>query len=174
PAGLETGAALPVDWLETTYPSEAEVAALRKQAGELNAARRRLDEAEKVFVEWNRLKSQESAARQNVDRLAKELPAERGTVRGEHARLEAEEAGLAATLHAKREELDVAHKEHDRLTKELGSIEKQIAEFVGKLAAEEMRRQQCRQVLDRVVNELPAGWQEAANRAKMGELFRWQ
>src|SRR5262249_49445064 len=44
----------------------------------------------------------------------------------------------------------------------------------GKLNAEELARQLCRQTLGRVLNELPESWRTLAEKVGMAELFRWQ
>jgi DNA repair exonuclease SbcCD ATPase subunit len=164
----------PADWLTTVYPVEADLAALRGQAAEATAARRRRDEAEKTFNEWNRLKGRETAANHGLELLVKELPADRSRLRGEHARLDVEEKTLDAGLNAKRGELENGQKEIEHLTRERNQIEKQITELKGKLDSEEAGRKLCSQTLGRARQELPESWQSIADRAGMSELFRWQ
>lgn len=162
------------DWLQTQFPTEIEVAALRQQSAGADAARTRLENAEKVFIEWNTFKGQETTARHNLERLEKELPGERQKLRGEHARLEAEDRALDGGLRAKRSEAEAVQKELDRLTQERNQTERQVVELTGKLSAEEMTRQLCRQTVGRAVKELPDSWRTHAERAGMSELFRWQ
>src|SRR5262249_29528776 len=108
----------PADWVGIQYPSEAEVVTLRGRAAGIDAAQRRQEDAEKVFIEWNTFRGQETTARHNLERLEKELPQNWKGLRGEHARLEAEEKALEAGLRAKRVETDAVQKELDRLKEE--------------------------------------------------------
>jgi exonuclease SbcC len=167
-------AAPPADWTETTFPSAQALADLRQKANELNSARRRLSDAEKIFTEWNTFKGLEGAARQNLTRLEQELPADRQKVRLDHTRLEVEDKALDDSLKARRQERDAAQKDLTWLTEERGKAEKQRAELAGLLAAEEATRQLCRQIASRSLKELPEAWRAVAERAGMGELFRWR
>jgi exonuclease SbcC len=162
------------DWAETTFPSATDLADLRQQANELKNARRRLSDAEKIFTEWNTFKGLEGAARQNLARLEQELPAERQKVRGDHTRLEVEDKALDDSLKARRQELDAGQKDLTWLTEEHGKTEKQQAELAGLLTSEETTRQLCRQIVNRSLKDLPELWRAVAERAGMGELFRWR
>lgn len=164
----------PADWLLTTFPAEADLDELRRQAAELKTARRRMEDAEKVFVEWNTFKGQETAVKGHLDRLQVSLPADRQKVRSDYARLEAEEKALDASLRVSRLEADTAQKELDHLTRERGQAERHLSELKGKLEAEEMARQLCRQTLRRAMQELPAHWHAAAERAGTADLYRWR
>jgi exonuclease SbcC len=166
--------AAPADWLTTAYPTEADLAALRQQAKEAKAVRRRCNDAEKIYLEWTRFKGQENAARQSLESLEKELPADRQKLRGEHARLEVEERALDVGLKAKRAELENAQKEIEHLTQERNQTDKQITELKGNQNKEEMTRQLCGQTLGRARQELPEAWRAIVDRAGTSELFRWQ
>lgn len=167
-------ATLPGDWCATTFPTDAELQTLRQQAGNLKHARGRLDEAGTIVAEWDRFKTLEAAARANQERLEKDLPADRQKVRGEHARLQVEEKAIHDELVAQRQEADVAQKDLDRLTKERGGVDRQLADVKGKLDTEDARKQHCRQAISRALHELPADWRQPAERAGTGELFRWR
>src|SRR5262249_2843187 len=143
PFRQRVAAELPTDWLLTQYPSETELSEMRQRATGAEAARRRHDDAEKAFIEWNTFKGQETNARHTVERLAKELPGDHQQLRGEHAHLEAEEKAIDAGLRAKRNELDAIQKQLEQLSKEQGQTDKQLAELKGKLCAEETTRQLC-------------------------------
>jgi DNA repair exonuclease SbcCD ATPase subunit len=164
----------PADWLTTAYPTAADLAALRQQAGEAAAARRRRDDAEKIHIEWNRFKAQEAAAKQTLEALEKEFPADRQNLRGEHARLDVEDKALDAGLKAKRGELESAQQEIEHLTRERNQIDKQLIELKGKLETEEATRHLCSQTLGRTRQEMPDAWHSIADRAGTSELFRWQ
>jgi DNA repair exonuclease SbcCD ATPase subunit len=167
-------AKLPADWLTTTYPTEADIGELREHAGKLTSARRRCEAAEEMLARWNTLKGQETSVQTNLQSLQAELPSDRQKMRGDHARLEAEEKSLNAGLGAKRDGLESASLEVVRRTKERGDTDKQIVELKGNLASEENTRRLCLQTLGRAMQELTESWRAAAERAGMSELFRWQ
>ncbi|HXG12760.1 MAG TPA: SMC family ATPase [Gemmataceae bacterium] len=164
----------PADWLETTFPSPADLSALRQQAAGLSAARQRLQEAAAVVQRWHTLKAQEAAVAASLARLQAELPADPQAVRKDHVRLEAEEQALDQSLKARRAEAAEAQKQIDRLTKEREQVQQQIAEVNGRLSTEEATRQHCQQTLNRTLRELPPAWQKEAEHAAMKELFAWQ
>src|SRR5205823_3321295 len=65
----------PASWLDTAYPSVAELTQLRQQAGGLDGARRTLREAEDALQKWGEHKGRESTIRDNLRRMQAELPA---------------------------------------------------------------------------------------------------
>jgi DNA repair exonuclease SbcCD ATPase subunit len=162
------------DWSTTSYPTVEELAELRRRAQGMKAAREQAENAEKVFTEWNTFKGQETAARQQVARLEAELPADRESIRSEHTRLDVEEQALDASLKARRQELDAAQRDLTWLTEERGKWEKQRSEIKGQLDAEEAARRHSQQTAERALKELPETWRSTAERAGMGDLFRWR
>src|SRR5262249_28466437 len=109
---------VPGDWLATTYPSQAEVDAVRAEAGGLSAARPQPHQAEQVRQQWDRLRSQEALARQTVDRLRGEVPGDRQKLRAEHSQLRGQEQALEKNLQGHRAALKNADREVERLTRE--------------------------------------------------------
>jgi DNA repair exonuclease SbcCD ATPase subunit len=160
----------PNDWLDTTYPSAADLAEARKQASGLASARRTSREAEKVQQQWDTLKGQQTTAQQNLERLRAELPADRAAVRQQHVRLEAEEHALDQNLAALRVEILTTQEQLDRLSREREQLHQQRADIQSRLGTEETTRRLCRQTLDRARQELPASWQALAGRAGLAEL----
>src|SRR5262249_32330264 len=75
---------LPANWLDTLYPSVEDVDRLRQQANGLPAARQSLREAEESLQKWGERKAQEATVRQNLARVAAELPPNRQTLREDY------------------------------------------------------------------------------------------
>jgi DNA repair exonuclease SbcCD ATPase subunit len=163
----------PADWLETSYPTAADLADARRQAAGLDGLRRNLRDAEQLLVQWNTLKGQEATALQALARLQGELPADREAVRREHVRLEAEEQALDRDLTARRAEAVATQEQLDRLTREREQTNQQLASLQAKLSTEEATRQLCRQSLERARKELPSAWQALADRAGLADLNNW-
>jgi DNA repair exonuclease SbcCD ATPase subunit len=164
----------PVDWSETVYPREADLAELQEQAGKLTTLHASSKDAETNLGEWNGLKGRESGADQDLQLLKKELPADHAKIRSDHVRLVAEEKSLSDGLTAKRRELETARQEVERLTAERGEIDKEIVAINAEVESEEKLRGQCRQSLSRALQQLSEDWRSAAERAGIGDLFRWQ
>jgi DNA repair exonuclease SbcCD ATPase subunit len=162
------------DWLDTVYPTPEELAAARQEAAGMDASRQRLREAEEALRAWNRLKSQEAVLRQSLERLRAELPADPPALRQEHVRLEAEEQALDKGLAARRAEAADTQKHLDRLTRERGQTQQQLADLLGRLNSEETARRHCRQVLARALAELPPAWRTPAESAGLAKLNAWQ
>jgi DNA repair exonuclease SbcCD ATPase subunit len=173
PFRARVAAAPPADWLETTFPSAAELDGLGREAAGLPAARQRLREAEGVLREWAERKAQEGTVRQNLARMAAELPDDREALRREHARLEGEEQALDRSLAARRAALADTQKDLERLARERGQTQEQLTALQGQLNTEEARRQHCRQALERAVKHLPPAWREPAERAGLADLHGW-
>jgi DNA repair protein SbcC/Rad50 len=164
--------ALPAGWLDTSYPSPAELAQAREQAAGLDAARRCLREAEEALRTWGEHKARAGAFRQNLARMQAELPADRPGVRQQHVRLEADEKALQGSIEARRREAAAAQREMDRLGKEREQTQGALAQIDGKLHTEEATRQHGRQVLDRALKDLPAAWQAQAETAGTADVHR--
>ena len=78
---------VPADWLSTTWPTADEQRVLKKEAGELDAARSHLRTAQADQSKFDKLKAEQSAAQATLDQVKKLLPAGRpGGLRDEEAR----------------------------------------------------------------------------------------
>ena len=118
PFRIQVSPDLPRSWLDTVYPSAAELDSLREQATKLDASRRRLREAQQANDQWTGLKAQEAAAVQTLARLQADLPAQRETIRQDHLRLENQEQALDKELSALRGQQTEMRAELDRLGRE--------------------------------------------------------
>jgi DNA repair exonuclease SbcCD ATPase subunit len=163
----------PADWLGTSYPTDADVAELRKQADSLKAARQRLREAEELLQTWTKLKGQETTLQQGLARLRAELPGKPQEVRQNHICLQSEAEALDKSLTAGRAEVAETQKQLDGLTRERNRTQQQLTENQGRLNTEEATRQHCGQTLQRAFKELPPSWREPAERAGLVDLHGW-
>jgi exonuclease SbcC len=163
----------PSDWLATAYPSEAEVSALRKEADGLSAARQRSQQAEQVQQQWSRLKAQESASLQSLNRLQNELPADREKVRQEHTSLEGEEKALEKGLTARRAEVKEIERDLERLTKERDQTQAQLSDADRKVKEQELVQQHARQSIATALKLVPASWHAEAEKVGTSELYVW-
>jgi DNA repair exonuclease SbcCD ATPase subunit len=173
PFRARVAAAPPAGWLETTFPTAADLEALRREAAGLPAARQRLRDAEDVLRQWAARKAQEGTVRQNLARMRADLPADRDGLRRDHARLESEEQSLDRSLAARRAELTETQKDLERLGREREQTQQQLTVLQGHLNTEEARRQHCQHALKQALKQLPAGWREAAERAGLADLHGW-
>jgi exonuclease SbcC len=165
---------LPSNWLETVYPTAAELDELRQQATALEGSRRGLREAQELTNRWTHLKAQEASTRQVLSRLRADLPGDRQAVRQEHVRLEAEEQMLDRTLVAQRAEAAGLQKELDHLGQQRDHTHKLLADLQGRLSTAETSLRHGRQLLERALKALPAAWQPPAERAGLKELNGWR
>ncbi|HZU37023.1 MAG TPA: hypothetical protein VFA18_13975, partial [Gemmataceae bacterium] len=165
--------AAPSDWLTTSFPTEADLAAFRGQAAGLAAARQRVRQAEEAQEQRTQLLAQESAVAQALARLQAELPKDVQRVRQDHARLEAEEQALDRSLAARRAEDAEIQKHLERLTREREMTQQVLADLAGKLATEERTRQHIGQALNRALAQLSAGWRSAVEGAGLSRLYTW-
>jgi exonuclease SbcC len=176
PARFRTrvGAAPPADWAETTYPDEAEVAAVRAEAGGLAVARRDLQQAEKTQEQWAKLHARESAALRILDRIRDELPPDRAALRSEHAGLAAEDLSLQKNLEAQRAKLKEAEGDFDRLTKDRDRVQGQQVTLDGELKKQEVQRDHAQQTAAKLLKTLPPAWRDEAEKAGLAQLGTWE
>jgi exonuclease SbcC len=160
----------PADWLATTYPAAADLDALRGQARGLDAARQQLRAAEQVQQQWGKLKGQESATLDNLNRLLRDLPADRDAVRKEHADLEAQEKALFKNLDATRAEVQRAEKEVDRLTKERDQGQVALGQLDTAMKEQELVQQNSQRNIAAHLRQLPPAWTGKAEKAGLREL----
>jgi DNA repair exonuclease SbcCD ATPase subunit len=163
----------PSRWLETTYPTTADLEGLQQEAAEVAAGRQRLQEAEEVLQTWSQRKAQEETIRQTLARMEAELPADRAAMRRQHAKLESEDDSLDAGLAARRAELAATQKDLERLSREREQTQQQITSLQGQLNTEEARRQHCRQARARALKDLPPAWHGPAQTAGLADLDGW-
>jgi DNA repair exonuclease SbcCD ATPase subunit len=167
-------AAQPVDWMATTYPSAAEVAALERLTEEVVPTRRRLDELCFAFDTWNELRVQAEALRNSLKEHEADLPADPTALRRQHAELEVEERQLGRTLASLRTQGRDGDTGLDRLIRERQEAAGQLTDNDRALDEQRIRRQSVQEALTLACSFLPASWQALADGAGPADVFAWQ
>jgi DNA repair exonuclease SbcCD ATPase subunit len=170
PFRSRVAAAPPDDWLLTTYPGGDELAAVRRAAKALDAARGALREAQGRHKQWVELQAQVATTRHTMKEMEAELPPDVGALRRKHVAFEAEKKTLADTLRAARDEERALTAEADRLAKEREGLQKQRADRDAKINGEEATRQACLKSVAAAMKALPPEWQQVADRAGLAEV----
>ncbi len=170
----KVSAAVPADWLETTYPDADDVSRLRAEADGLPAAREVLLRAEQLCEARATLRAQEAAALSHLARLQKELPGDREAVRRDHAGLSAEERTLEKNLGALREKLKDTEYDTDRLAKERDAAQAQQIELDGKLKEQEVVRDHALHTFAHLVKTVPEVWRAEAEKVGMAQVAGWE
>jgi DNA repair protein SbcC/Rad50 len=166
-------AAPPDDWATTNYPTADDLEGLRERAAGIGAAREKLREAEQLEKRWSNLKSEEKTRKQGLERIRKTLPADLDAVRQMHTRLEAEAAGVAKSLAARKTEVNEAQKDLDRLGQERERARGELTTLDGKLETEEKSRELWRQAVGREKKELPESWRLTSEKVGLRQLNDW-
>jgi DNA repair exonuclease SbcCD ATPase subunit len=167
-------AQLPEDPTVTTFPTVADLAAIRREVERLDELRQAQREAEDAARNWERLRTLADNSRQALERLRKALPAgEPSVIRADHQKLQAEEATLKNSLAGATKALGDNQIEIDRIQDNLAEIEKSAAEYAGKVAAGEAYRKNNEEAIERAVRALPEIWRSPARAAGLAELHGW-
>jgi exonuclease SbcC len=165
--------ALPADWLATTYPTPSDLNDTRAEANGLQAARKRLQQAEQIQQQWSKLKAQETTSLQNLNRLQSELPSDREWIRREHASLDADEKALEKSLSAKHGHVKEVETEIERLTKDREQCQRQVTGYDTQAKEQDVIQQHAKQVMAKAMKALPASWQPQAEKAGLSDLSVW-
>jgi DNA repair exonuclease SbcCD ATPase subunit len=174
PFGSRVADTPPADWLATIYPEAADLEAVAGQVRQLDAARRRVQEARATFDQWNKLQGQRETARRMLAAQEAGLPADVPALRREDAELQQEDTRLKERLKERRSQLAAEQKALERLEKERLGVRDQLAERERRLEAERVRQEGCRETLARTRGVLPSEWQTHVETAASGQLQRWQ
>ena len=170
PFRTRVAAAPPDDWLATTFPTADDLAAARREAKELELARRGLREAQDRYRQWCELQALAAKSRNDLKETTAELPRDVGALRRKHVAFEAEQKTLTDALKAARDEDRAAQAEAERLRKERESLQKQLSERAEKISSEETTRRLCQAAVAAAVKALTPEWQVIAGRAGLSEL----
>jgi DNA repair exonuclease SbcCD ATPase subunit len=162
--------ALVADWQTTTYPTAEDVSALKAQARGLEAARRQKQQAEEVQRKWSQLKAQEAMTLENLNRLLRELPADREGIRKEFADLDAQQKALFKSLDAGREQKGKVEREEGNLSRERDQAQKQITQTDAKIKEQELVRDNAQRGTAGLVKALPPVWHPRAETIGLREL----
>ena len=165
----------PADWTKTTYPERHELTALRKEAEELEAVRRKLRAATDTANAVRTVRAQTDAARDRWERMKQTLPpGDSAALRQKHTARQSEDTALVNAIKAANQEIDRTAIEVDRQQRALGAVDRDLVEIDGKLNLEESTRKQSQEAIDRAKKTLPAAWQGPLENAGLAERSRWQ
>src|SRR5262249_19643044 len=140
-------AAPATDWLQTEYPTSHDLGSLRAEADRYSAVRQRLQNAENVFKQWNKLKTQEGEKLATQKRLQGEVPDDRESVRRTYTDLSLRLDSLDKELKAKRGQLKDTDADIDRLTRERDQGQAHVNRIDLQLKDKELERQHARQTI---------------------------
>lgn len=164
----------PADWLTAAYPSDADLAELRRRVSQLPAARQKLNDAQTAQQKWIDLNGQVQATRQALADLERDLPADPATVRAEFTRLEAEDKALKGQVRTTKQEDRSTQVEQEQATKERERLNQRLTELRGKIENEEVTRRHASEAVALAQRVLPEPWRERAAAATLAELGRWR
>jgi DNA repair exonuclease SbcCD ATPase subunit len=160
----------PEDWLKTTFPTAADLDALRARAGTLPAARAELRQAEEAVQQARRLRDREAACLDALRRLQKELPADLASVRQDFEALGTEEKALKDGLEVRRLEVQEVDGELRRLEKKREEAQAELSKADRSVQQQELIQQNARQQTDKTRQQLPAAWQKESENVGLSSL----
>jgi len=167
-------AVAPEDWLTTTYPTAADLQALRAEAGRLPEAQAQLRKAEEVRNEWTQLKAKEAAHLDQLHHLAKELPADHQAVRANYAQLDLDVKTHEKTIEAHKINLKGADKDIDRLAREREQADSQLRDRQTRVRDQELVREHAQNSMQKQLKALPPAWQAQAHEVGLAEVHQWE
>ncbi|HEX5270576.1 MAG TPA: SMC family ATPase, partial [Gemmataceae bacterium] len=170
PFRSRVASAPPDDWSATTWPAPDDLAALRREAEGVGAARRALREAQERQRRWLEVQAQAATTRNMVKEMEAELPRDVGALRRKHVSYETEQKALAEGLKAAREEDRQQAGEAERLQKEREQFQRQRAEREAKINGEEATKQGALRSVAAAMKALTPDWQTIAGRAGLADF----
>jgi exonuclease SbcC len=166
---------IPDDWLATAWPTADEQRVLKKESGELDAARTQLKNAQAAQTRFDKLHAERESVEKLIEQVKKGLPkGDPDKLRREEADLKAEEEVFNTKLRGTKKLLNENELEHERLIKGLADVQTALANLDSQLRVEDATRIQHRDAIDRAGRLLPPKWREAANKAGLAEQNRWK
>jgi DNA repair exonuclease SbcCD ATPase subunit len=165
----------PSDWCATTWPRADEQRAIKNQAAELDAARRRATELRERKSLADRLAAEREAASGIRDQIKSQLPpGEPAELRQEEARLKAEEIALNDSIRGTKKLSQDTDIEIEQRNKKLAEAHKAIANIDSQLSVEEEKRTAHKDAIERASRMIPATWLEPVAKAGLAEQNRWK
>ena len=162
--------AQPTDWALTTYPARDELAVLRRDAEQLDAARRTLRAAADAQAKARDVRTRlDTATAQLVALRATLPPGDALTLRAEHATLTADEKTLTQSVKAFKTAIETAERDADKHGRDAHDATHTLTEIAGKLNTEAVTQKHGTDTIERALRGLPDKWRTAAEAAGMGE-----
>lgn len=160
----------PTDWSATHYPERDELVALRREADQLDAARRTLRAATDTQAKARDLRSKLESATAQLKALRETLPpGDPLSLRAEHATLTAAETTLAANIQALKKAIETTEREVDKYGRDAHDAVHTQTEISGKLNAEQVTQRHNTDTAEKALRGLSDKWRSAAETAGMGE-----
>ncbi|MFO0926082.1 MAG: SMC family ATPase [Gemmataceae bacterium] len=164
------GSPPPADWLTTAYPTDADLQTLRTQARDLEAARRRLKDAEATQLKWSKLKTKETTVLDALERLLRDLPRDRDRLRRDHADLETRQMSLFKSLDSAREALKQVEAEADAHTRARDKLQADLSKAETGIKEQQLVQQNAERGIQAMRKLLPGPWQAQADSVGIKEL----
>ena len=166
----------PVEWNDTHYPERDELTNLRREAAQLDAAKRAIREAQAVLDNFKDLRTRIASTKKTLDTLKIQLPEHRDlqSLRKEHAQYQAQEKTLNNGIKAAKKALETTDREIDKLGQEAHSTSQHLTELRGKLDTETVTQKHTAETIDRALKALPEAWRAKANAAGLRDYSVWK
>jgi DNA repair exonuclease SbcCD ATPase subunit len=175
PYKMKVSPDVPDDWSVITYPGRDELAALRREAGQLDSVRRQLRDAQEAAAKAQALRAKFDSAR---DRLAKARqglpPGDSAALRQEYTAKQTEETVVGNQVKGTKREIQQTETEVDHQQRALGEADRDLEKLTGKLNVEESIRKHSLEAIDRARRTLPELWQKPVEAAGMKEHLTWK
>jgi exonuclease SbcC len=165
----------PDDWTATSYPERDELTTLRREASGLDAARRKVRDAESVLMKWNNFKTLLDASNQNLSRLKASLPSDDVVaLRQEYASLQASETSLTNDIKGLKQAIETSDREIDKHSREAHTADTTLISVVGKTKSEDEKQAIHRENLERSLRQLPDDWRAKAEKGGLTDYSNWK
>jgi len=166
----------PSDWNKTHYPERDELLDLRREAAQLDAAKRAIREAQQVLDTAKDLRTRIASTEKTLATLKVHLPEHRDlpSLRKEHAQAKAQETALANQIKALKKTLETTEREIDKLGQEAHGVAQHLTELRGKLDTETVTQKHCAETIERALKALPDAWRAKAANAGLRDYSLWK
>ncbi|MDB5308967.1 MAG: sbcC [Gemmataceae bacterium] len=166
---------VPADWAAVGYPARDELAALRREAANIDAVKRQLRDAQDTTTRAQALRAKLDSARDRLTKVRQALPsADAAALRQEYAAKQTEETSVGSQIKATKKEIGQTETEVDRQQRGLGEMDRDLVELAGKLNLEESTRKHGQEAIERAKRTLPPAWQKPIESAGLTERAKWQ
>jgi exonuclease SbcC len=165
----------PQDWVKTDFPHREDLTHLQRDAAGLDAAKRLVRELEQTLAKLGDLRTRMEQTSGTLANLRATLPnVDVAALRRENATLQAQEATLQNSIKAGKMGIETADREIDKASREAHQASQHITEIRGKLAAETVNQNHCKQAVDREMQQLPDRWQPLVQPAGLRDYNDWK
>jgi exonuclease SbcC len=167
---------LPTDWGTTHYPERDELTTLRREATQLDAAKRAIREAQAVLDTAKDLRTRIASTTKTLETLRIHLPEHRDlpSLRKEHAQAKAQEIALANQIKGTKKATETTEREIDKLGQEGHAVAQHLTELRGKLDTETVTQKHCTETIDRALKALPEAWRAKTSNAGLKDYSLWK